>query len=179
MSTSTTTLESLQEKYKSKGKFNSDDILFLLNLQIQERGADHVYVNEAGNSGDGGCFNTLQPVKEFVEETTYLGAPFKRPVLDFEADPIKGCIVGSFLVDLVEGDTRRVPRTGSYASTFRELGVLVTEKAGRLAGEVQVRQDKGQPWGQAVAEGKEYVDSLFSDEDNYLGSTMWSGVTVA
>jgi hypothetical protein len=167
MSTSTTTLESLQEKYKSKGKFNSDDILFLLNLQIQERGADHVYVNEAGNSGDGGCFNTLQPVKEFVEETTYLGAPFKRPVLDFEADPIKGCIVGSFAVDLVEGDARRVPRTGSSYSLFKDLGLNVTEKGGRLAAEAQVRQDQGKTWGEAVSEAKELVDTLFADENIY------------
>ena len=178
------TLESLQNKYKDDEVFDSEDMEFLLQLQVNERGADFVYRSELGEVATG-CYNTQLPFKKdadgndilFHSEPTYYGNDVDnleeiqlntRKELDWDATPVKGCLIGSGMVDLV-GDVRKVPRAGSAVSTFRELGVRTTAKAKALASAVQNCQDNGKPWGVAMTQGKAEVERMYgSNEDSEI-----------
>ena len=178
------TLESLQNKYKDGEVFDSEDMEFLLQLQVNERGADFVYRSELGEVATG-CYNTQLPFKKdkggndiiFDRQAIYTGPEVDnaeriqlnmRKELDWDATPVKGCLIGSGMVDLV-GDVHKVPRAGSAVSTFRQLDVRTTAKAKALASAVQNYQDNGEPWGVAMTKGKAEVERLYgSNEDSEI-----------
>lgn len=108
----------------------------LLDIAVEERGADYVYTTPSGERATCDQFGspTLTCVNVFVDEET--------------GDRTPGCIVGLVASYLYEID--KIPALGSARTLNDRLGLPFDYSADDLLIQAQSEQDKGRPWGRAV-----------------------------
>ena len=125
-----------------------DQVVEKLNEAVQERGPDYVYVGPEGDRAV--CLNWHEEQKE------------------------PGCIVGVVFHKLGFDWAHEMNYSSGYQlDTMTASSLLVHLKAcgwqfddygkiDSLLSEIQAKQDRGVPWGEAVAEGREWARGEFS-----------------
>lgn len=141
-----TTIEDIKARAGKPRALGVDDAMFLLGLAVEEKGAGYFYINESGESAEGGkgigCTNLHRQ-----SDGTY----------------VPGCIVGNVFSRLY--GVEKVPYEGTANSTNHELNLPFNDDAERLLSIAQSKQDGGTSWGKAVTEAKALLDATLVTQD--------------
>ena len=137
-----TATEEARKLVEEKQQIGPDLAVRLLEEAVASKGADYIYVNQYGeraNENPTGCQNL-----------------HNLNILDRDKDPewVPGCLVGHVLVNVF--GIEKVDPEGSVLSLNQLLGNPFTKEAESVLGRAQFAQDRGETWGRALEDGKEY-----------------------